>query len=205
VQKILKSFLFTGVQDDLSFIYTARVLFPRVSNRVLIKKSSTVEETFVKTIASAIFMIALWLLLSGIYKPMLVGFGVASVILVLFIVRRMDQVDGDHLTVALNPIKFLTYFIWLLGEIAKSNWAVTKIILSGQAPQRQHFFDIPYSQSTGLGQVIFANSITLTPGTLTVETEQGDFQIHALDYSDEDLEALADMDRRVSAIETGRG
>ena len=158
-----------------------------------------------KTIASAIFMIALWLLLSGIYKPMLVGFGVASVILVLFIVRRMDQVDGDHLTVALNPIKFLTYFIWLLGEIAKSNWAVTKIILSGQVPQRQHFFDIPYSQSTDLGQVIFANSITLTPGTLTVETEQGDFQIHALDYSDEDLEALADMDRRVSAIETGRG
>lgn len=201
----MKSFLFTGVQEDLSFIYTARVRFPRVSNRVLIKKSSTVEETFVKTIASAIFMIALWLLLSGIYKPMLVGFGVASVILVLFIVRRMDQVDGDHLTVALNPIKFLTYFIWLLGEIAKSNWAVTKIILSGQAPQRQHFFDIPYSQSTDLGQVIFANSITLTPGTLTVETEQGDFQIHALDYSDEDLEALADMDRRVSAIETGRG
>jgi len=159
----------------------------------------------VKTIASATFMIALWLLLSGIYKPMLVGFGVASVILVLFVVRRMDQVDGDYLTVALNPIKFLTYFIWLLGEIAKSNWAVTKIILSGQAPQRQHFFDIPYSQSTDLGQVIFANSITLTPGTLTVETEQGDFQIHALDYSDEDLEALADMDRRVSAIETGRG
>ena len=158
-----------------------------------------------KTIASAIFMIALWLLLSGIYKPMLVGFGVASVILVLFVVRRMDQVDGDYLTVALNSIKFLTYFIWLLGEIAKSNWAVTKIILSGQAPQRQHFFDIPYSQSTDLGQVIFANSITLTPGTLTVETEQGDFQIHALDYSGEDLEALADMDRRVSAIETGRG
>jgi multicomponent Na+:H+ antiporter subunit E len=76
--------------------------------------------------------------------------------------------------------------------------------LSGQAPQRQHFFEIPYSQSTDLGQVIFANSITLTPGTLTVETEQGDFQIHALAYSDEDLEALADMDRRVTEIETER-
>jgi len=44
----------------------------------------------------------------------------------------------------------------------------------------------------------------LTPGTLTVETEQGDFQIHALAYSDEDLEALTDMDRRVTAIETER-
>jgi multicomponent Na+:H+ antiporter subunit E len=200
----LKSFLFTGVQDHLSFIYTARVCLLKAGNRGLIKKSSTVEETVVKTIASAIFMIALWLLLSGIYKPMLVGFGIASVMLVLFIVRRMDQVDGDRVTVALNPIKFLTYFIWLLGEIAKSNWAVTKVILSGQAPQRQHFFEIPYSQSTDLGQVIFANSITLTPGTLTVETEQGDFQIHALAYSDEDLEALADMDRRVTAIETER-
>ena len=135
---------------------------------------------------------------------MLVGFGIASVILVLFIVRRMDQVDGDQVTFGLNPIKFLTYFIWLLGEIAKSNWAVTKIILSTQRPQRQHLFNIPYSQSTDLGQVIFANSITLTPGTLTVETQKGDFQIHALAFSDEDLDALADMDNRVSAIETGR-
>ncbi len=157
-----------------------------------------------KTIASAIFMIALWLLLSGIYKPMLVGFGVISVMLALFIVRRMDQVDGDELTVALNPIKFLTYFIWLLSEIAKSNWAVTKVILSGQPPQRQYFFDIPYSQSTDLGQTIFANSITLTPGTLTVKTEQSGFQIHALAHSDKDFEALADMDRRVTAIEVGR-
>ena len=159
-----------------------------------------------KTIASAIFMIALWLLLSGIYKPMLVGFGIASVMLVLFIVRRMDQVDGDRVTVALNPIKFLTYFIWLLGEIAKSNWAVTKVILSGQAPQRQHFFEIPYSQSTDLGQVIFANSITLTPGTVTVDIDEAKigpsrFLVHALHPQFGDDVRSGDMGERNCALE----
>jgi multicomponent Na+:H+ antiporter subunit E len=90
-------------------------------------------------------------------------------------------------------------------EIAKANWAVTKIILSPNMPIRQHLFAIPFSQRTDLGQVIFANSITLTPGTITIETESDDFLVHAVSYSDSDLEALADMDRRVTATESEGG
>ncbi|MEO1143679.1 MAG: Na+/H+ antiporter subunit E, partial [Pseudomonadota bacterium] len=52
-----------------------------------------------------------------------------------------------------------------------------------------------------LGQVVFANSITLTPGTVTVETEDDHFLVHALDFGDGDMEALAEMDSRVTAIE----
>ena len=148
-------------------------------------------------------MMGLWLMLSGIYKPMLVAFGILSVALVMLIVRRMDQIDGDHVRFSIKPVKFLLYLIWLLVEIAKSNWLVTRVILARIMPIRQNLFEVPYTQKSDLGQVIFANSITLTPGTLTIETEAGDFLVHALSYSPTDMDDLADMDRRVSEIENG--
>ena len=156
-----------------------------------------------KTILTSLFMMGLWLMLSGIYKPMLVAFGILSVALVMLIVRRMDQIDGDHVRFAIKPVKFLLYLIWLLVEIAKSNWLVTRVILARIMPIQQNLFEVPYSQKSDLGQVIFANSITLTPGTLTIETESGDFVVHALSYSPTDMDDLADMDRRVSEIEKG--
>ena len=148
-------------------------------------------------------MMGLWLMLSGIYKPMLVGFGILSVALVMVIVRRMDRIDGDHVRFAVKPSKLFLYLIWLLVEIAKSNWLVTRVILARIMPIRQNLFEVPYTQKSDLGQVIFANSITLTPGTLTIETEAGDFLVHALSYSPTDMDDLADMDWRVSEIENG--
>ena len=157
----------------------------------------------VRTIFTAFVLTALWLLMSGLYKPLILGFGAASVVLVVFVVRRMDAVDGDQFAIRLKPIGFLRYVIWLLVEIAKSNWAVTKIVLSPKMPIRQHLFDVPTSQVTDLGQVIFASSITLTPGTISVETEEGHFLVHALNYDDSDLDALADMDARITAVDGG--
>ena len=156
----------------------------------------------VRLAMTGIILLALWLLMSGIYKPLVIFFGVASVLLAVFVVRRMDSVDGDHLEVRLKPIAFLGYFGWLLVEIAKSNWAVTRMILSRSMPMRQHLFRAPYSQSSELGQVVFANSITLTPGTISVEVEDGEFLVHALDYADDTLDGLAEMDARVSRTET---
>ncbi len=154
-----------------------------------------------RTIGAAIGLALLWLLMSGVYKPLVIGFGAASVVIAVYVSRRMDAVDGNRIQLALKPFGFIGYFIWLLGEIAKANWAVTKIILSPDMNLRQHMFLAPYSQRTDLGQVIFANSITLTPGTISVEVEEGEFLVHAVNFCDEDMHALADMDRRVTATE----
>lgn len=154
-----------------------------------------------RNIGVAIALFALWLLMSGLYsKTLIVGLGAASAIFAVYMVRRMDAADDDRLEISLNPIKFLTYNIWLMGEIAKANWAVTKLIVGGK-PLNQHLFYTPYTQRTDLAQVIFANSITLTPGTITVETEPGRFLVHAVDFSDADHDALADMDARVTSTE----
>lgn len=154
-----------------------------------------------RSIGTAIALFVLWLLMSGLYdKYLVVGLGAASAILAVYVLRRMDAVDGDQLQLNLNPLKFVAYNGWLLVEIAKANWAVAKLIVSGKE-LNQHLFYVPHTQKSDLAQVIFANSITLTPGTITVETEPGRFLVHAVDFSDADHDALADMDARVTDTE----
>lgn len=154
-----------------------------------------------RLVGTALLLSALWLLMSGLYKPLILGFGAGSVLLVLIVTRRMDQVDNDRVDISLRPVAFVRYLLWLLVEIAKANWAVTKIVLSPAMPIRQHLFVVPHTQRTDLGQVLFANSITLTPGTISVETEEGQFLVHAVGFCDGDMAALADMDARVTATE----
>lgn len=156
-----------------------------------------------RTIGAAIILMLLWLLMSGVYTNLVIGLGIASVILAVFVARRMDAVDGMRVEISISPLQFIGYFIWLFVEIAKANLAVTRLILSRGPRTRQHLFAVPYSQRTDLAQAIFANSITLTPGTITVEVEPGHFLVHAVDYSDDDPDALADMNRRVAATEGG--
>ena len=143
--------------------------------------------------------------MSGLFKPLILTFGAGSVLFVVFVMARMDRVDGDSLHWKLRPLAFLGYIAWLMGEIAKANWAVTKVILAPRLSLRQHLFVVPVTAETDVAQVSFANSITLTPGTITVETETDNFLVHALNYSEDDPAAMADMDRRVTACETKGG
>ena len=155
-----------------------------------------------RTLIGALGLAALWLLMSGLWdKTLILIFGVFSILITMILMRRLDEADGEKLEYALSPIRTFKYLIWLLKEIAISNIAVAKLILSGKEPENQRLFMVPVSCKTELGQVMFANSITLTPGTITVETENDQFIVHALDFADEDLDALGDMDRRVSETE----
>ena len=156
-----------------------------------------------RIVATAIFMMALWLLMSGIYKPLIIGLGAGSVLLVVWVMARMNAVDDYRMSIRLKPITFVMYNLWLLTEIARANWAVTRIVLSRRMPIRQKMFEVPNSQTTDLGRVVFANSITLTPGTVSVEARAGCFLVHALSYDDGDMDALADMDRRITNCEGG--
>jgi multicomponent Na+:H+ antiporter subunit E len=155
-----------------------------------------------RSLITAILLFALWYLMSGIDKPLTLGLGAASAVFAVFVVRRMDNAaDAERLEVHLRPIEFIKYLVWLMVEIARANWAVTKIILSSDMDIKQHIFDVPFSQKSDLGQTIFANSITLTPGTISVEVEKDHFLVHALSYSPEDNDAIADMDARVTKVE----
>lgn len=149
-----------------------------------------------------ILLFALWLGMSGVYQPLTVGFGFASSVFVTVMVCRMERANPAARTrMRLRPLVFIGYLGWLLKEIAKANWAVTKAIMAPELNIRRHFFRVPFTQKTDVGQTIYANSITLTPGTLTVEIQDGAFYIHALSFGDTTRDELADMDARVSAAE----
>ena len=156
----------------------------------------------VRIIGAALGLGALWLLMSGLFTSLLICLGAISVIVAVWVFERMDAADESRLEFNVSFFKLTKYFLWLLVEIAKANWQVTKIILSPKMPIRQKLFNVKISQSSDIAQVVFANSITLTPGTITVETEHDHFLVHAVAYNDSDIEALADMDRRVTHTET---
>ena len=156
----------------------------------------------VRMIGAALGLSALWLLMSGLFIPLILCFGIVSVIVAVWVFERMDATDESRLEFSVNFFRLTMYLPWLLVEIAKANWQVTKIILSPKMPIRQKLFKVKISQSSDIAQVVFANSITLTPGTITVETEHDHFLVHAVAYNDSDIEALADMDRRVTQTET---
>ena len=97
------------------------------------------------------------------------------------------------------------YLAWLVKEIAVSNIATGKIILGGRA--RPVLFTTPATQRTAAGLVTYANSITLTPGTVTIEVEEAEgdhsheFLIHALAPDFRDDVNSGDMDRRCRLLE----
>ena len=156
-----------------------------------------------RSIALIFVLFGLWLVMSGVYKPLVIGLGLMASVIAVAILRRMDAIDRDPIALALRPLRFLGYLGWLMVEIAKSNWAVTKLILSPGARLRQHLFAVPSAQKSELAQVMFANSITLTPGTISVECEDDRFWVHALDYDDATPDEIADMGTRVAAFEGG--
>jgi len=143
---------------------------------------------------------ALWLLLSGFFEPLLLSLGLISVLLCVYLAYRMDVVDHETMPLHIS-YSVLSYLVWLTIEVAKANWAVTKVILSPKMALDQRFITVPTTQRDDLGRVIYANSITLTPGTITVEIEPGSFLVHALTQDAADMDALADMGARVTAIE----
>lgn len=149
-----------------------------------------------------ITLFALWLAMSGIYdSPLILALGVVSCVLCVWIIHRLGLVFPTAPLGALRPLAALRYIFWLTVEIGKADWAVAKVILSPELPRRQRLIKVDCRQSTDIGRALFANSITITPGTVTVETEDDCFIVHALTDEAADLNALNDVGARVAAIE----
>lgn len=121
----------------------------------------------------------LWILLSGHFDPLLLTFGVVSVAFVCWMAERMRVVDGESYPFALMP-RLSVFWLWLLKEIVKSNFDTAYRVLGPKSAVAPKVFDAPASQQSDLGIVIHANSITLTPGTVSLELGDGTINVHAL-------------------------
>lgn len=151
-------------------------------------------------VLTAVLLAVVWQMWSGHTEPLIVKFGIASVLLVVWLSARMDAVDGTREPFSLG-LRVFSYIPWLLLEIVKSNVHVARVILSPGLPINPQLVRVQGSQRSELGQVVYANSITLTPGTVTCDIRDGSFLVHAL--TDETAAGLIEgtMDRRCAALE----
>lgn len=148
-----------------------------------------------------VVLYALWLLLSGHWTdPLLLGLGVASAALTVFVAWRMEGLDHEGVPMLVAVRALFTYWPWLIGQIVMANLQVARCILDpARIGPRMSW--VPTSQKTDLGKVIHANSITLTPGTISVQIEGGHILVHALEPGGIDDLRAGTMDRRVTRVE----
>lgn len=133
-----------------------------------------------KSYSFIVLLFLFWILLSGHLEPLLLGLGVASVALTVFLSQRMNVIDHESYPIHLSS-NFPGFFVYIFKEIIKANIdVVTRILNWRKAPISPQMIDIPQSQETDLGAVIYANSITLTPGTVTIKLSKDNLTVHAL-------------------------
>lgn len=154
----------------------------------------------VASLALALF--AFWLLLSGHYTAFYIGAGAVSAIAIAYAGRAFGYADREG-----HPVELIAagvrYWPWLFVEIVKSGVNVSRIILSPSLPIAPQLVKLKAGPETAVGMATLANSITLTPGTITVDTDRHHHWIvvHALTGDGAAGLQEGDMDRRVSRFE----
>ena len=152
-------------------------------------------------VALFVILLAVWLLLSGHYTTMLVGIGVFCCAFVVWLAWRMRIVDPEGVPVQLLP-RAPRYVPWLAKEVFLANVDVAKRVLTpGRADISPELFDVETSQRSDLGRVLYANSITLTPGTVSIRVHGRRITVHAIAEEVADGLRGGEMDRRVTLFE----
>ena len=148
-----------------------------------------------------IFYFLIWLLLSGHYDPLLLSLGLLSCALCLYVTWKANFIDNEGLPLHLL-VRLPVYTIWLFKEIIKANIDTAKIIiLNNPNPQN---FRVKSSQKTEAGKVMYANSITLTPGTVTTQLEKDVLEVHALSSDMAEDVKSGEMDKMVTWLERNK-
>jgi multicomponent Na+:H+ antiporter subunit E len=152
------------------------------------------------TVSIFVVLSLIWLLNSGFFTGLHLSLGILSVVLVVWVAHRMDVVDHESAPVHLT-LRLPSYYAWLMKELVLSNIDVTKRIWLGKKSISPSMAVLPLSQRTDMGRVIYANSITLTPGTGAIDLNSDSVVVHSLTAGGiEDLRS-GEMDRRVSRLE----
>jgi len=151
----------------------------------------------------SLVLFGVWLLWSGHWSPLLMTFGAVSSVAVALIARRMRLVDDEGIPLALL-LRALRFLPWLFWQIAKANVDVAWRILNPRLPIHPMLIRIKAGQRRDVGRVIYANCITLTPGTVSVDVEADEIVVHALSREAAEGLRTGEMGRRVSLYEGRR-
>jgi multicomponent Na+:H+ antiporter subunit E len=154
-------------------------------------------------IIQAILLMGLWLIMSGRFYPEPIIYGAISVALVIWLNRRVSHIpmaDGSALTgQGIKVLRWFGYMTWLVWQIIKSGVYVAYVVLNPKLlnPRIVRF---KTNMPAPLAKVILGNSISLTPGTLTLDIYKDYFTIHALVAEMADDVISGEMEARVAEL-----
>lgn len=152
-----------------------------------------------------VILACFWLALSGYFKPLLLTLGAVSCVFVAWLTLRKSLIGEEpSILVQLHWGKWCGYLLWLFGEIVKSTIDVAGRILDPRMPITPTVEHVP-ADLTDLGKVIYANSITLTPGTVSIDLTDDGIVVHSLTRQGMDGLKQGEMYRRVRELEKQAG
>lgn len=170
-------------------------------NLTLVRHTFQRGETRLSSVLLLLFILAIsWLLWSGLYKPLVMSLGVLSCLLSIYLAHRMGFFRNNTNLLRLMP-RLPGYWLWLLREIIISSLDVAKLILKPSMPISPTVVVLEAEAKTDMGQVILGNSITLSPGTVTLDLYKGKVLIHCLTSESAKELQKGEANRRVAALE----
>lgn len=155
----------------------------------------------IRIIFASALLFSLWLLLSGHYGNLLLGLGAFSCLLVAWIGEKFGLFNSDFSTLKFNA-KLPRFLPWFFIEIIKSNLDVCWRILHPKLPIDPQFVSVKASQHSDMARAVYANCITLTPGTYSLDINEENIEVHALTKQVADDIQQGEMSKRLAMLES---
>ncbi|MBL4803869.1 MAG: Na+/H+ antiporter subunit E [Alphaproteobacteria bacterium] len=154
-----------------------------------------------KIFGFVLILASFWLISSGMFKPLLLTFGAISIVIVIALIMRMKSKDAESYPIIMPAWRLPGYLLWMIGQIVVSNIDVAKRVWLGKSSISPTIFTVRATQKTDVAKVLYANSITMTPGTVTLSVREDVLEVHALTKAAAEELKKGEMDRRVTALE----
>ena len=159
------------------------------------------KDVYLSVIIATCALMLLWISLSGYLNALQLGLGLVSSVAVIWLTIRLKLLTFDGARLALLP-KYPLYLLWLIREIIWSNLLVARIVLSPRMPLNRQIILTKPKQHSDMATTIYANSITLTPGTVTVDFTEDGLSVHSLAKVFSDSVLANEMNNRIAGLET---
>lgn len=147
-------------------------------------------------VGTTLTLFGIWLLLSGLYDPLHMAEGLLCAVLVAWLQTRSVRSSGSPFLWR----RFLRYLPWLLTRIVMSSFHVAYLALHPRAPISPRLIRYRTQLCDRAAIVLLANSITLTPGTITADVASQELVVHAIDDASAGDLLNGEMERRVARV-----
>jgi multicomponent Na+:H+ antiporter subunit E len=168
--------------------------------QAILRGAQETKLEFLNVIATFLILFGFWVLLSGKYDFFHLTLGVICSLLVALLTHDLLFANARVGDARVIFQRFIAYIPWLLYQIVSSNIHVALVALSKKKPIDPRIIRFKTKLESDISWVTLANSITLTPGTITMDIKDGEFFVHALDKKVADDLHAGEMEDRVAHV-----